>query len=51
MTNREKFEKIFGYEVERDTCPIACHSDCPYYGEPSCAYQRWESEFKKVKHK
>ena len=47
MKNKEKFEKVFGYEVERDNCPIACYSDCPFYGEPSCAYQWREAEFKR----
>ena len=47
MTNKEKFEEIFGYEVDSGICPIVCHSDCPYYDEMSCAYKWWRSEFKR----
>lgn len=47
MTNEEKFNEVFGFKVQKASCPlrISC-IDCKYECGPDCSYEFWEDEYK-----
>ena len=50
MTNEEKFNEVFGFKVQKASCPlrISC-IDCKYECGPDCSYEFWEDEYKENK--
>lgn len=51
MTNAEKYKEVFGFEVDKSSCPTKLCKNCPlsdYKDEPCRAgysYHWWDSEY------
>ena len=50
MTNAEKFEEVFGFEPDPNSCVMytGCFN-CKYADRNSCTYDFWDEEYQENK--